>query len=335
MFMNNMKKRYCIILMPFMLLLLSCNNDDFSPIKGNEKYPVAYCLFDTRAKEQIVLIQCSYLSDTAKFETEMIKVTLKENSDAPKRLRDTIIPGMTNYIGYYLPGFKIKRNSSYRLTVECDEKVQYTDVFVPQRAAIDITMKYNSGAFSFNASVSRSAPSINAIRIFIDYEKNTKGTIFRDTIQLPVYSNILNKITDINRTDFSSFEPVDLSYSNFSNGWNSTYFKFSGNFCNVNLPLSYWLYIFSKIREGTSIGDITIKGAFAVFYTIDNFYYENFLRVYLEEPYVVRLDAPYIPTNFKSFNNRPIGYFSVLTADTTKFRIDSVLIFNNYFRDGQ
>jgi hypothetical protein len=321
------------------IFLLSCNNDDFSPIKEIEKFPVTYCLLDTRAKEQIVLIQSSYLSDTTKLQIEKIKVTLIENSRVPLILRDTIIPGLANYRGYYLPGFKIKRNLYYGLTVEYNGISEYADVFVPQKTPVIITTKYSNiddhKSLNFNASVSRSAPSTNAIRFFLDYENNNKGTIVRDTIELPIHSDVLDFTAPGFKTDYSWFEPVDLSYSNFSKGWNASYYKLSGNSCIVNLPISYWCYIFSKIREGTTIGDITIKGAFVVFYTIDNFYYDNYLLISNEEPYGVRLDAPYIPTNFKSNIERPIGYFSILTADTTKFLVDPMLIFDSFFRDGQ
>jgi hypothetical protein len=346
-----MKNNTYIFLMFLTIFLFSCNNDDFSPIKETDQFPITYCLLDTRAKEQIVLIQRSSLGDSTKLQTEGIEVSLIENSGAPLKLRDTTIPGLNNYKGYYSPGFKIKRNSNYRLVVEYNGISEYADVFVPQKTPMDVLMKFDTTyvsnrqkvTFICQTSVSRSAPNINTLRFFLDYENSHNGTIIRDTIQVPIKCNGLSPRTFwyLDEDEPFSYEyvlsnSVTLSYLNFNKGWDTTYYKPNGKLLySVKIPLSYWRYLFDLIREGTTIGDITIKGAFAVFYSIDNFYYENYMQTNYEEPYVVRLDAPYIPTNFKSNINRPLGYFSILTADTTKFLIDPYLVYRSYFRDGQ
>jgi hypothetical protein len=346
---KKMKNTEYLLLLILSFVFINCNNDDFTPLKEQEQRMISYCMLDNRLKEHYIGIQHSYLDSNSIATPQNIRVIFTENYGKTNYMHDTTIPGLQRTIFYYLPGFKLKRDMSYKLTIIKDGlELQAittvpaaTSAVVVMRMDSTVTMNGTTGKFTFKASIPRSSPSLNSIRFYLDYEKYTDGVKKRDTIQIPLYSDDLSRINSFNvdnpdNMSIANFinEPVRPFYAGLVKNWDASYYQLSGYYVDINLPFSHFLYVFNEIGKGAKPENIVIKGGYLVFYSIDKFYYENFIVV-KEEAYSIRLDAPYIPTNFSTNYGKPYGFFGAVTADTSKFKIIPYFINRFKYVDGQ
>jgi hypothetical protein len=333
----------------FVLVFLSSCRDDFSPYRFNATFPVTYCVLDTRAQEQFVMVQGSYFENDSGKSSQNIKVKLTENYGTTWEMRDTIIPNYDGLNAYYLPGFQPKRNASYRLTVNLDTITQFTEISIPPVTKPTITCKIDTNkgytvnyfVFTFRAAFSKSAPSVNAIGVYIDCEKDINGIKTRSVMQIPINSACFDTLHRIADFDFwmnpvANYlkPPVYPDFPYTGKNWTQSFYRSDKTSYYIDLPPSNFFYTFDVLGKGCNAADITIKGGFVVFYAVDAFLYENCIQQ-KNEVYSVRLDNPYIPTNFSNSAGKPFGFFSYVTVDTTKFTIPWMIVTKFNYKNGQ
>jgi hypothetical protein len=123
-------------------------------------------------------------------------------------------------------------------------------------------------------------------------------------------------------------------YSFASKNWLQYYYHSTKTSYYIDLSFMNFFYVLEQLVEDYSNYDITIKGGFVVFYAIDDFAYDNLIK-HQKETYSIRLDNPISITNFVSSIEKPLGFFSHITADTTRFTIPYDFIKKFFYRDGQ
>jgi hypothetical protein len=345
-------KKWIFVFLLLLLILYGCNNQDFSPYAVLEKKVVIYGIFDNRLQNQYIRIQSTYLSDDLKKNISKINLNLTEQFGNSYTLRDTILDPNSNYRIFYIPNYNLKRGITYRLVMTYDSLIEHSETYIPPVTQVSSVMSLDTITttgktpstevyFTFRISIPKTAPIINAIRIYINYNKKENGVNNNYTVQVPISSPQLSttgvfeysQFDFIQLSDFST-DPVQVYYSDPVENWKANYYKDGGSSWNVTIPISYMFYTFDQIGKGSNPEDITIKSAYIVSYALDQYYFDNYFST-SSEAYSVRLDNPVDLTNIASNQNNPIGYFGWVTADTAKFKIISYFMDKYKFNDGQ
>jgi hypothetical protein len=326
-----------IILNLFFLIFLAlviegCNHDDFSPLADLKQKTNYYCMLDTRILNQYVRAQSSYLSDDQRKVGSGIRIYLMENAGKTFQFRDTLIDSESKFSLFSLNSFKLKRNTTYRLAIYDDSVKQYADTYIPPETKMSFYMNVDTietkgenvkmvVKYSCYISIPKNAPDLHMIHCFMKYEKKVNGIVESKVINVPVNAGVFSTESQWDLWDDKSKKISDyvgyfgdIPGESLSDGYTSRFYSSSGNDWKLNMPIGAWYWALSKIGEGAKPEDITIKGAFLVFYTVDRFYYENYGK--LQNDYSLRFDEPVNLTNFKGNQKKPIGFFGAVTADS-------------------
>jgi hypothetical protein len=332
-------------LLLFVIIINGCNNDDFSPYINLENKIESFCILDSRLNSQYVRVQQIYLNSDFK-KVNNANVVLSENNGKSYSLQETMLEGYNNYSMFVLPNYLLKRGSYYRLTVTKDTMTQYAETYIPPVTKVTPVMKLDTiwdvpyVRFTFRMSIPKTAPKVNSVRVFLDYDKNINGSKINQIIQIPVYGNY-SDVTTFNFGDLEGWrfevwarEPLNNYFLDIVKDGNSPFYKDGGTVWNIIYSIGSIMYLFNEIAKECDPKDITIKGAFAVLYSMDEYYFNNFVEVKSEQ-YSVRLDLPFESFNFKNNSGNGIGLFSSITADTTRFNVDKYFINRFGFTNGQ
>jgi len=325
-------KTNSVIISIFMIILIGCKNE-FDPLVHDTYEDFnAFCVLDSRVHEQYVYLQRPYQDPAAKDLLTGYDVYLEEDNGNTLKMRDTIIAGIDFQL-YYLPGYNLKRNITYRLKIVKDNAIkQWAIVFIHSKPLKSGSIKMSAQFGDGIGNISFSDEFINSgndcyfdYQTFVEYELNVDGNIVSKTREMPPGISMDSRALGMQLWEIPEeyFLPVG------SVGFTKT--KISGR--SYNDKSIY--YTFRFMRGGYPANCVTIKRAYSVVKCIDAFYYDNYLNNKWDEITSFRFDTPYAPSNMYKSTGKGMGVLGSITCDTLVFPVDSVVIDYYAYRDGQ
>jgi hypothetical protein len=343
-------KYFLIIIFIFSSIFLSSCKDDFSPTGELSKSYAVYSILDNRQKNQIVLLQKLFLNSNSIEKLENVKVILSESGGQNYTLKDTILSDYKNFNAYYLPNYTLKRDIMYRLTVwHIEYPLMWSDTYInpaPNSTNYLVSEQkiVNKDGTLWRYTVTSPKPKNNPclIRLFIDVIYSyadqylmPQSKTFRLEIPMSFIQNITIEESDYGKKiyEFSSgaFTPVYSSYIT-SNKWDPF---FTVTETSIRTSIDDNNILFALLNQINVRPDyLTVKRAYVIDCNLDASLYENFIAS-RPNTYSVRLDEPFVYTNFNIENNTAFGYFGSVTADTCVFKIDPAIFERFGFKNGQ
>jgi hypothetical protein len=346
--MKNFTSLVIIILSLIASFLFPACNDELSPNGELTKNYTAYSILDTRQNKQVVFIQKLYFNNNSGNKLDNIVVTLSENGGQSYKFKDTSISGYNKYTAFYLPNYKLKRDMNYKLNVfSNDFPSMWSDTYVEPALNstnffVKETITAQKGIKTWKYTLKSPKPKSNPclIRFFIkftrfydDYYLMPQEKSYVMELPIAFTQNITIDPADTRKTYEFSEGAFALSYSSFitSKKWDPA---FSVADSGISVTITDDNFIYPLLHILFSPQSLVINKAFAVYYTVDNSIYENYIAA-VPTNYSVRLDEPFIYTNFSTNNGNGIGYFGSVTADTCEFKINPEFFTKFGYRDGQ
>ena len=335
-------RNFLFIFLIVISLFLSACKDDFSPSGSLLQNYAVYCVLDNRLTNQFVLIQKLYMNSNSIEKMKNVKVILSESAGQSFTLKDTILKNFENYNSYFLPNYSLKRDISYRLTVGNDQyPVQWSDTYVtplPTSANYYVIELKSVGKDNTNWRYTYYSPKPKKnpciIKLFVEYKISNYEKTSNIEIPISFLQNIKREPEDTKKVfEFpdGSYTPVYPAFITLKK-WDS-FFRVSET--NISASYNDENILFALMKQTNfDPHTVTIKKAYILYCIVDESLYDNFLTVG-PESFSVRLDEPYVYTNFKTINGMGIGYFGAVTADTCKFKLDPDIFERYGYTNGQ
>jgi hypothetical protein len=342
-----MKKILFTLFFASCILLSSCS-DEFSPTGELLKNYAAYSVLDTRLNNHMVLVQKLYFNENSNENLENMTVILSEKGGQSLKLKDTSLNNYKNYNAFYISNYKLKRDITYRLTIYKDDyPLMYSDTYIDPalntknfyvKETKTSTVEYTTWKYKLTCPRTKLNPLL--IKFFLQISRS-----YNDQYQMPqsksyqlelpisFVQNISIDQNDIRKKyqfPEGSFTPL---YSSFitSTKWDHV---FTVNTVDINATITDEHILMTLLNIIFDPKSISIDKAYVVYYAVDNSLYENYIAA-APVNYSVRLDEPFVYTNFTTNTGSGIGYFGSVSSDTCVFKIDPEMFTKYGFNNGQ
>ncbi len=324
-------------------LLQSGCRDEFEPFAESENNLSLFSILDNRLPFQYVRLQRFYQHEDQKKKLDNAAVYISENNGNSYKMTDTSMLN-TNYAYYYLPGYKLNRGKTYRITAVLDSNTSsWSDVYVWDNplaygsiySYIIQKITYYSSHFVFD----KECANYFIFKLFIEYEINQNGIMTKYYSEVPIEIQILDRafnpfytIYDYDKEDFDVRYTSIMKNSDTSNHVRTLYNN--PLYYDTGYPGDNIIYTLKFLDNRVENSQITIKKAIFVFYSIDSKIYKYFLTTGKEQ-YSVRLDEPFYWSNVSTPKGSGYGFVGSITADTLSVKIPAELITKLGYKNGQ
>jgi hypothetical protein len=333
---NTMKTFNLIIILAFLIVSFSCDNSDFSPFEPQSDQISLSCILDNRLSPQFAVAQQLYNIERNGKIPGKAKITISEISGKIYQFKDTVIDGLSNCSVYYAPDLRLKRDSYYKIGLFMDSvSLEWSEIYVPPVALLGFQQHVDTikGDF-FDRMVyytmlfySKTASDIHSIIIYVDYWIYELGQSKSYTLKVPINIKVLEP--DKLNPEKTVYEYEDnnlaVTYSSIYTDKKSENRTHPYAYSGIFLPNDNFLYAIKKLDYKGDPKNIIIRKAYAVYYSIDRFLYNSYMKKG-REIYSVRLDRPFQIANTFRADGPGLGVVGAMTADTLRFFLPDEVI---------
>jgi hypothetical protein len=338
-----MIKNTYIILIFLFIIFCSCN-DNFSPYCEMEFRHSLLCILTNQTKDQYVIAQRLHHQEESGKMPPNTKIMLTSQNGYNYTLNETTIEGNDN-LSFYKTSISLYRGLKYRLSLVVDSvMVQWAETFIPQAYVTSVTPNKvtisgklgETTVFSYKINLSSTIPEISIVKMFIEYEiTGDEGTtIVRDEVPISLISSqsVPAELSSLQKWELGA-PYVQGDYTGVVKNGVSPYYRTSSGSKYISFPEDGFLFVLNNIPHKGKPENIKIKRGYVVSYGLEKILYDNYVEK--KTSYSVRLDQPFIPSNFRNLNESRDGLFSFITSDTLKFNIYPEMFSNFGYKDGQ
>ena len=313
---KNIKSLIIPILFAFQFII-GCNNSFDPVVAGNYDDLILFLVLDNRSTSQFAYVQKVYQDTSERKNIHNLELWLSEKDGSSYKFRDTAIIN-NNFKIYYLPDIKLNQGSIYQFSAVIDSSVKdQASINIPCAALSKGSIYYYEDMYASKTTLTAKGKIYfskdflgsknnfyHKFRAYVEYEKMENGypvTKFRE-INYSVE-------TDPNK-EFSGgmWGPItffDLPEEYLRPTGSSEFTKIKiDSFTFSNLSI---LYAFQYLSDKDARKSVTIKRAFAVVYTVDEYFYDNFIGIKWDEVISARFDTRYYSPDLFTHSDKNYG----------------------------
>ena len=341
---KNIKPVIVLILFAFQFFI-GCNNSFDPVVAGNYDDLILFLVLDNRSTSQFAYVQKVYQDTSERKNIHGLELWLSEKDGSSYKFRDTAINN-NNFKIYYLPDIKLNQGSIYQFSAVIDSSVKdQASINIPCAALSKGLIYYYEDPFASKTTLTAKGKIYfskdflgsknnfyHKFRAYVEYEKVENGypdTKFREiNYSVEFNPNVQcgggNSLTPT----FLDIEEECLRPEGISEFTKIKIDSFTFN----NLSI---LYAFQFLSDRTERKSVTIKRAFVVVYTVDEYFYDNFIGINWDEVLSARFDTRSYSPDLFTHSDKIMGVFGAISADTMDIPIDDKLIQVWGYNNGQ